>query len=60
MTVLLHPYMPVTTEKLRAALGEGSGEAWALERAQFGAGTGGTTVQKLAPLFPRIEAGEPA
>ncbi|MEX0993321.1 MAG: methionine--tRNA ligase [Solirubrobacterales bacterium] len=58
VTVLLHPYMPSTTERLLAALGDGSGEALALERAQFGAGPGGTMVEQLAPLFPKIDAGE--
>ncbi len=60
ITVLLHPYMPETTERLLNALGDGSGEAFALERAHFGTGAGGATVEKLPPLFPKVKAAESA
>ena len=58
ITVLLHPFMPDATAKLMNALGDGSGEAFALERAHFGTGPGETVVQQLDPLFPKIEAPE--
>ena len=39
MTVLLHPYMPETTERLMGALGQDGG--FAIEAARFGAGGAG-------------------
>jgi methionyl-tRNA synthetase len=53
LTVLLHPYMPATTEKLLAALGN---EDLSLPGARFGSAPGGATVQKLEPLFPKRQA----
>jgi len=50
VTVLLHPYIPETVEKLLAALGD---EDIGLETAAFGARPGGGTVAKLPPLFPK-------
>jgi methionyl-tRNA synthetase len=50
VTVLLHPYMPPTAEKLLAALGRPDLD---LECAALGARPGGGTVQKLDPLFPK-------
>jgi methionyl-tRNA synthetase len=51
VTVLLHPYMPETTERLMGALGGGGFE---LEAAAFGAGAAGATVTRLdPPLFPK-------
>src|SRR4051794_9526543 len=50
VTVLLHPYMPETAEKLLAALGR---EDLALDGAVFGARGGGATVAKLPQLFPK-------
>jgi len=51
VAVLLHPYMPGSTERLLAGLGaEG---ALAYEGARYGAGPGGATVERLAPLFPK-------
>jgi methionyl-tRNA synthetase len=50
VTVLLTAYIPETTEKLLAALGEpGTG----LDEARFGARPGGGRVQRLPPLFPK-------
>jgi methionyl-tRNA synthetase len=50
VTVLLHPYMPETTERLLEALGASE---TGLDAAVFGAEAGGRTVQKLPPLFPK-------
>jgi methionyl-tRNA synthetase len=49
-TLLLHPYMPETTDRLLAALDEP-------ERglAEFGSRGGGQSLEKLAPLFPKLE-----
>jgi methionyl-tRNA synthetase len=49
VTVLLHPYMPTTAEKLLAALGQPDLD---LECAELGARPGGE-VAKLDPLFPK-------
>jgi methionyl-tRNA synthetase len=50
LTVLLHPYMPATTELLLGSLG-----APALEfaRARFAERAGAATVRGLEPLFPK-------
>jgi methionyl-tRNA synthetase len=53
VSVLLYPYMPDSASKLLAALGR---EDLSYEVASFGAGAGGATIDKLEPLFPRIEA----
>jgi methionyl-tRNA synthetase len=50
VTVLLHPYLPETAEKLLAALGR---PELALDGAAFGAGPGGARVEKPPPLFPK-------
>ncbi len=50
VTLLLHPYMPETTDKLLAALGE---DERALDAAQLGARPGGGRVEALPPLFPK-------
>lgn len=50
VTVLLHPYIPETAEKLLAALGA---DALALEKARPGALPGGNRVEELPPLFPK-------
>jgi methionyl-tRNA synthetase len=49
-TLLLHPYMPETTDHLLEALGEP-------ERAlvEFGSRGGGQRLGELAPLFPKLE-----
>jgi methionyl-tRNA synthetase len=54
-TLLLHPYMPGTADRLLEALGEGGREL-----AKFGSRGGGQTIEKLPPLFPKIEAGSTA
>ncbi len=53
LTLLLYPYMPESTERLLAALGEG-------ERTltEFGARAGGAKVERIEPLFPKLEAPE--
>jgi methionyl-tRNA synthetase len=50
LTVLLAPYMPDSTAKLLAALGDGRLE---LGAATFGEGPGGQAVGELPPLFPK-------
>ena len=52
VSVLLHPYMPESVERLLAALGD---EDLALVRASFGAGARCGHVAELTPLFPRVE-----
>jgi methionyl-tRNA synthetase len=49
-TLLLHPYMPETTDRLLEALREP-------ERAlvEFGSRGGGQRLGELAPLFPKLE-----
>jgi methionyl-tRNA synthetase len=51
LTILLHPFMPATTQTLLTAL-TGSAEA-SLAEARLGAGHGGGRVDTLEPLFPR-------
>ena len=51
VTVLLHPYMPETTERLMGALGQDGG--FAIEAARFGAGGAGTVTTLDPPLFPK-------
>jgi methionyl-tRNA synthetase len=60
VTVLLHPYLPATTAKLLAALGQGEEQTPSLDDARFGARPGGAAVEKLPPLFPKVEAVETA
>jgi methionyl-tRNA synthetase len=50
-TLLLHPYLPDSAEKLLEALAEPN-----LELSEFGARGGGQRIEKLPPLFPKIEA----
>jgi methionyl-tRNA synthetase len=50
LTLLLHPYMPETTERLLAALGE---ERRRLD--EFGAGDGGAATARIPPLFPKLD-----
>jgi methionyl-tRNA synthetase len=52
VSVLLAPWMPATTERLLAALGQPS---LSLEAAELGAVGGGATLGELGQLFPRIE-----
>ena len=53
VSVLLHPFMPDTAERLLAALGH---EDLALEGAALGAVAGGARLGELGQLFPRVEA----
>jgi methionyl-tRNA synthetase len=57
VSVLLHPFMPESAERLLAALAR---ENISLDRARFGAVPGGATIGALAQLFPRVEAEAPA
>jgi methionyl-tRNA synthetase len=50
VAVLLHAYMPASTEKALAALGRPD---TSLEGACYGAAPGGASVQALEPLFPK-------
>ena len=53
-TLLLHPYMPETTARLLDALAEPSREL-----AELGFRKGGRQIERIPPLFPKLEA-EPA
>jgi methionyl-tRNA synthetase len=50
LSVLLHAYMPASTDRLLAALSAPDVQ-WS--QAPFGAGSGGRRVQALEPLFPK-------
>ncbi|HWO16019.1 MAG TPA: methionine--tRNA ligase, partial [Solirubrobacterales bacterium] len=50
-TLLLVPYLPDTSERLLAALGEESREL-----SELGTRPGGQKVERVPPLFPKIEA----
>jgi methionyl-tRNA synthetase len=52
VAVLLHAYMPASTEKALAALGR---PETSLDSARFGAAPGGARVQVLEPLFPKTQ-----
>jgi methionyl-tRNA synthetase len=54
ITLLLHPYMPETSGRLLDALGEPSREL-----AELGSREGGWRLERIPPLFPKLEA-EPA
>jgi methionyl-tRNA synthetase len=51
LALLLHSYMPATSDRLLDALGE-----QAREPAELGSGRGGQTVERIPPLFPKLEA----
>ena len=51
LALLLHPYMPETSGALLEALAEGNRELDA-----FGARAGGQTIERIAPLFPKLES----
>ncbi len=53
VSVLLHPFMPASAERLLAALGR---EELGLEGAALGAVGGGAKLAELGQLFPRVEA----
>ena len=50
MSVLLHPYMPSSTDKLLAALGSPD---VGFDHAAFRSHSSGATVTPLEPLFPK-------
>ncbi len=52
VSVLLHPYVPASAERLLAALGR---EDRSIEGARFGAGSGGARIAELGQLFPKVE-----
>jgi methionyl-tRNA synthetase len=53
VTLLLHAYMPETTDRLLEALSEDGREL-----APFGLRGGGQNVERVPPLFPKLEAVE--
>ncbi|MEA2401513.1 MAG: methionyl-tRNA synthetase [Thermoleophilaceae bacterium] len=55
VSVLLHPFMPGSAERLLAALGQ---EDLSLELARLGAVGGGASIAELGQLFPRVEPPE--
>jgi methionyl-tRNA synthetase len=55
VSVLLHPFMPGSAERLLAALGR---DDLSLAGARLGAGTGGANIDELGQLFPRVEPPE--
>jgi methionyl-tRNA synthetase len=55
VTVLLHPYMPATCDKLLTALGENEETRLDLSRAALGSVAGGKAVLELEPLFPKSD-----
>jgi len=57
VSVLLHPFMPESAERLLAALGR---DDLSLESARFGARPGGASCGELGQLFPKVEAEAPA
>jgi methionyl-tRNA synthetase len=50
VAVLLHAYLPTSTEKTLEALGQ---PEVALDAAVYGSAPGGTRVEALEPLFPK-------
>jgi methionyl-tRNA synthetase len=57
VSVLLHPFMPASAERLLAAIGRPD---LSLDGAELGAVGGGAKVGELGQLFPRVEAEAPA
>jgi methionyl-tRNA synthetase len=53
VTVLLTPYIPDTAGRLLAALGR---EDATIAGARYGSAAGGQTVEKIPPLFPKVES----
>jgi methionyl-tRNA synthetase len=51
LALLLHPYMPSTSDSLLAAVAEEGREL-----ADLGSRGGGQAVERIAPLFPKLEA----
>jgi len=57
VSVLLHPYLPASAERLLVALGR---EDRSIEGARFGSGAGGARIGELGQLFPKVEGPEPS
>ena len=57
VSVLLHAFMPVSAERLLAALGQ---DDRSLDNARLGAVGGGAQIGELGQLFPRVETPEPS
>jgi methionyl-tRNA synthetase len=57
VSVLLHPFMPGSAERLLEAIGR---EDLSLDAATLGSVEGGAKVGELGQLFPRVEAEAPA
>src|SRR5512132_617976 len=57
VSVLLHPFMPASADRLLAALGQ---DDLSLGTARFGAEPGGAHCGELGQLFPKVEAEAPA
>jgi len=55
LALLLHAYMPDSSGRLLEALAEGNRELDA-----FGARRGGATIERIPPLFPKLEAASSA
>jgi methionyl-tRNA synthetase len=55
VSVLLHPYMPDTAEKLLAVLGR---EDRSLDGARYGTVGGGARIGEPGQLFPKIEGSQ--
>jgi methionyl-tRNA synthetase len=53
VTVLLHPWMPASTERLLDALGRPDAE---IAGATYGAAAGGAQTETIDALFPKVEA----
>jgi len=56
--ILLQPFLTQTPKKIWAQLGIAEGEKTSWDSLGFKKGYGGTTVQKDAPLFPRLDREE--
>jgi methionyl-tRNA synthetase len=57
VSVLLHPFLPTSAERLLRALGQVD---LSLDTARFGAVGGGAQIGELGQLFPRVETPEPS
>jgi methionyl-tRNA synthetase len=57
VSVLLHPFIPGSTERLLASLGQ---DDLSLDGARLGAVGGGARIGDLGQLFPRVETPEPS
>jgi methionyl-tRNA synthetase len=57
VTVILHPFVPESAERLLEALGQ---DDLSLDRARFGAVEGGAQIGQLSPLFPKVERADAA